>query len=73
MNDAPHRQSIPLRVLAAWPALTPVVMFAIAELVQLIQHGVSGFHRATVLNGLDQRKLNPVKSSLVRLSRKQDV
>jgi hypothetical protein len=43
---------MPPRVLAAWPALTPVVLYAIAELVQLIQHGVSGFHRATLLNGL---------------------
>jgi uncharacterized protein DUF6790 len=39
-------------VLAAWPALTPVVAFAIAEVVQLIEHGVTGFHRATLLNGL---------------------
>jgi hypothetical protein len=52
VSDAPRRQSFPLRVLAAWPVLTPVVMFAIAELIQLIQHGVSGFHRATLLNGL---------------------
>jgi hypothetical protein len=27
-------------------------MFVIAELVQLVQHGVTGFHRATLLNGL---------------------
>jgi hypothetical protein len=27
-------------------------MFAVAELVQLVQHGVAGFHRATLLNGL---------------------
>jgi hypothetical protein len=49
---AAGRQSIAIRVLAAWPALTPVVAFAIAEVVQLVQHGVSGFHRATLLNGL---------------------
>ena len=51
MSETTRRQSIPLRLLVA-RALTPVVMFAIAELVQLIQHGVSGFHRATLLNGL---------------------
>ena len=39
-------------MLAAWPVLAPVVAFAIAELIQLIQHGVTGFHRATLLNGL---------------------
>jgi hypothetical protein len=46
------RQPIAIRVLAAWPALTPVVAFTIAEVVQLVEHGVSGFHRATLLNGL---------------------
>lgn len=46
------RQPIALRVLAAWPALTPVVAFAVAEIVQLVAHGVTGFHRATLLNGL---------------------
>ena len=50
--EAPRRQSNPRRVLAAWPELTPVVMFVVAELVQLVQHGISGFHRATLLNGL---------------------
>jgi hypothetical protein len=39
-------------VLAAWSALTPVVAFAIAEIVQLVQHGTDGFHRATLVNGL---------------------
>jgi len=52
VNQAATRQPIALRVLAAWPALTPFVMFAIAEIVQLVQHGVTGFHRATLLNGL---------------------
>jgi hypothetical protein len=46
------RQPISLRVLAAWPALTPLVAFVIAETVQLVQHGADGFHRATLLNGL---------------------
>jgi hypothetical protein len=27
-------------------------MFAVAEIAQLVQHGVTGFHRATLLNGL---------------------
>jgi uncharacterized protein DUF6790 len=49
---ATARQPIALRVLAAWPALTPVVAFAIAEVVQLVQHGVTGFHRATLLNAI---------------------
>jgi hypothetical protein len=52
VTSAAAPQPIPLRVLAAWPALTPVVAFAIAETVQLIEHGGSGFHRATLLNGL---------------------
>jgi hypothetical protein len=52
LSTAPARQPIPLRVLAAWPALTPVVAFAIAEIVQLVQHGTDGFHRATLVNGL---------------------
>jgi hypothetical protein len=51
-DSASSRQPIALRVLAAWPVLAPVVAFAIAELIQLIQHGVTGFHRATLLNGL---------------------
>jgi hypothetical protein len=41
-----------LRVLAAWPVLTPVVAFVIAQAVQLAQHGTTGFHRAALLNGL---------------------
>jgi hypothetical protein len=45
-------QPIALQVLAAWPVLTPVVGFAIAEIAQLVQHGPTGFHRATLLNGL---------------------
>jgi hypothetical protein len=52
LSTAPARQPIPLRALAAWPALTPVVAFAIAEIVQLVQHGTDGFHRATLVNGL---------------------
>ena len=31
--------------------LTPLVLFATAEVVQIAEHGVSGFHRATLLNG----------------------
>src|SRR6266508_2718282 len=46
------RQPVAVRVLAAWPVLAPVVGFGIAEIVQLAQHGTSGFHRATLLNGL---------------------
>jgi Family of unknown function (DUF6790) len=46
------RQPAALRVLAEWPVLTPVVGFGVAEVVQLAQHGTSGFHRATLLNGL---------------------
>jgi hypothetical protein len=49
---APARPPISLRVLAAWPALAPVVAFAIAEVVQLARHGTAGFHRATLLNAL---------------------
>jgi hypothetical protein len=51
-RTARSKQPIFLRVLAAWPALAPVVAFAAAEIVQLIQHGSTGFHRATLLNGL---------------------
>jgi hypothetical protein len=51
-DDAACPQPIAPRVLAAWPAVTPVVAFAIAEFIQLIQHGVTGFHRATLLNAL---------------------
>lgn len=32
--------------------LAPVTAFAIAEIVQLIQHGTAGLHRATLLNAL---------------------
>ncbi len=46
------RQPVAVRVLAAWPVLAPVVGFGIAEIVQLAQHGTSGFHRATLLNAL---------------------
>jgi hypothetical protein len=52
VRTAPRRQPVGLRVLAAWPALTPLVAFVIAEIVQLVQHGTDGFHRATLLNGL---------------------
>ena len=47
-----NRQPIATRLIAAWPVLTPVVAFAIAEIIQLVEHGVTGFHRATLLNGL---------------------
>jgi hypothetical protein len=49
---AARPQPVALQALAAWPVLTPVVGFAIAEIVQLIQHGTTGLHRATLLNGL---------------------
>jgi hypothetical protein len=52
VSEAATRQPTALRVLAAWPALTPLVAFVIAETVQLVQHGADGFHRATLLNGL---------------------
>jgi hypothetical protein len=51
-DAARNRQPIALRVLAAWPVLTPVVAFLVAEIVQVVEHGVTGFHRATLLNGL---------------------
>ena len=50
--SARGRQSAAVRVLAAWPVLTPVVAFLIAEAVQVGMHGTTGFHRATLLNGL---------------------
>ena len=49
---AARPQPVALQALAAWPVLTPVVGFAIAEIVQLVQHGTTGLHRATLLNGL---------------------
>jgi hypothetical protein len=51
-NAATGRQPMALRVLAEWPAITPVVAFAVAEAVQLARHGTTGFHRATLLNAL---------------------
>src|SRR6266540_5452037 len=51
-SSAASRQPVAVRVLAAWPVLAPVVGFGIAEIVQLAQHGTSGFHRATLLNAL---------------------
>jgi hypothetical protein len=47
VSEPATRQPIALRVLAAWPALTPLVAFVIAETVQLVQHGADGFPRAT--------------------------
>ena len=47
MSEPATRQSIALRVLAAWPALSPLVAFVIAEGVQLVQQGADGFHLAT--------------------------
>jgi hypothetical protein len=41
-----------IRLVTAAAAVVPVVLFAIAELVQLAQHGTTGFHRATLLNVL---------------------
>ena len=47
--EAPPRL---IRLVAAAAAVVPVILFAIAEIVQLAQHGTTGFHRATLLNVL---------------------
>ncbi|HEX6312984.1 MAG TPA: DUF6790 family protein [Acidimicrobiia bacterium] len=41
-----------IRVFALAAAVVPVLLFTVAEVVQLAEHGTTGFHRATLLNTL---------------------
>jgi len=41
-----------VRLFANAAAVVPVGLFLVAEIVQLVQHGDTGFHRATLLNAL---------------------
>lgn len=41
-----------VRFFAISAAVVPVLLFVIAEVVQLSQHGTTGFHRATLMNAL---------------------
>lgn len=51
-EDTQYRPPPLVRFIALAAGVMPVLLFVIAEALQLAQHGTTGFHRATLLNVL---------------------